>query len=94
MYPIDSVYKEEIMAKSKALVRAEVKLMQLQRALKEAVRRVKLLALKDAKAALLQKKTAVKKTTTKKGNKNVSLKKKPAKKKASLKSSCSYKTKY
>lgn len=73
------------MAKSKALVKAEGKLKQLQKAVKAAETRVKLLLAKDAKAeALLKKKAAKKKTTSKKktsGKKKVALKKKTVAKK-------------
>lgn len=57
------------MIKSRALVRAETKLKQLQRALEEVQKHVKLLALKDEKMANVLKKTLLKKKTLSKVNK-------------------------
>ena len=55
------------MAKSKALVKAEGKLKQLQKAVKDVEKRVKLLAAKDAKAgAAAHKKASKKKVAGKK----------------------------
>lgn len=75
------------MAKSKALVKAEGKLKQLQKAVKDMEKRVKVLTAKDAKLEMAAKKKAAnKKTTSKKKaagkkkvatNKKVVVKKKP-----------------
>ena len=71
------------MAKSKALVKSEGKLKQLQKAVKEMEKRVKLLALKDAKAAATPKKKAIKKKAASK--KKVAVKKKVATKRKIIK---------
>ena len=83
------------MAKSKALAKAEGKLKQLHKAVKDMEKRVKLLTAKEAKAAVAKKKTATKKkVTTKKktagkkkvvGKKKVASKKKAAPKKTAAK---------
>ena len=72
------------MIKSKALVRAETKLKQLQKALQETEKRIKLLALKDAQAVLVKQKSTTKKVAVKK-NKSHSSKRKIMKQKARVK---------